>query len=393
MAVASRVTDRIQLGTGVTNPYTRHPAVAAGAIAGIQAESGGRAVLGIGRGNSALAFLGLAPVPLGMFEHYLARVQGYLRGDGVEMDRPAEGMRSSESMGLGTAPPASRLQWLPRPEPKVPVDVAATGPKVIDLAARLGDRITFTVGAEEECIRWAVDTARAARRRAGLDPDELSLGCFVNIVAHPDIDTARDLVSGFVTVMSRYAVLHGATTGPLSDDNIRVLHDIRDSYDMTKHTRAGTAQRRFSPATSSTATPWSARRRTAWPGWRRCSPAASIASSSSTVRREPTRRRWPRPTATWWRRSSRRSAETGPSRSAGQSPGHARSARRSPGALGTAAGGAEPLQTAHPDEFSAGTGRATGSAGSARGACLRARTRLATVVIAIATMPIRAAVV
>ncbi|MFG2285064.1 LLM class flavin-dependent oxidoreductase [Streptomyces sp. NPDC048595] len=242
MAIAAHVTDRIQLGTGVTNPYTRHPAVAAGAIASIQAESGGRAVLGIGRGNSALAFLGLAPVPLGMFERYLARVQGYLRGDGVEMDRPAEGMRSSKSLALGTAPPTSRLQWLPRPEPKVPVDVAATGPKVIDLAARLGDRITFTVGGEEERIRWAVDTARAARRQAGLDPDEMSLGCFVNIVAHPDIHTARDLVSGFVTVMSRYAVLHGETTGPLSDDNKKVLRDIRDSYDMTKHTRAGTAQ-------------------------------------------------------------------------------------------------------------------------------------------------------
>jgi 5,10-methylenetetrahydromethanopterin reductase len=51
MAIAAHVTDRIQLGTGVTNPYTRHPAVAAGAVASIQGESGGRAVLGIGRGG------------------------------------------------------------------------------------------------------------------------------------------------------------------------------------------------------------------------------------------------------------------------------------------------------------------------------------------------------
>ena len=68
LAQAAAATERILLGTGVTNPYTRHPAVTASAIASVHAASGGRAVLGIGRGDSALAHLGLAPAPVVVFE-------------------------------------------------------------------------------------------------------------------------------------------------------------------------------------------------------------------------------------------------------------------------------------------------------------------------------------
>ena len=57
LALAAEHTTRLQLGTGVTNPYTRHPAVTASAIATVQEISGGRAVLGIGRGDSSLAYL------------------------------------------------------------------------------------------------------------------------------------------------------------------------------------------------------------------------------------------------------------------------------------------------------------------------------------------------
>ena len=60
LALAASATERLQLSTDVTNPVTRHPAVAAGAIASIQEASEGRAVLRIGRGDSALAFVGHA---------------------------------------------------------------------------------------------------------------------------------------------------------------------------------------------------------------------------------------------------------------------------------------------------------------------------------------------
>ena len=57
-------TNKITLGTGITNPLTRHPSVTASAIASLNDLSGGRALLGIGRGDSAVRKIGHEIVPL-----------------------------------------------------------------------------------------------------------------------------------------------------------------------------------------------------------------------------------------------------------------------------------------------------------------------------------------
>src|SRR4051794_4438652 len=168
MAMATAATERIQLATGVTNPVTRHPAVTATAIASIQAESGGRAVLGIGRGDSALAHLGYAPAPPAVFRRYLERLQGYLRGEDVPFD-PAEpaGLHSVDALALAAGPEASRLHWLRPTQTKVPVDVAATGPKVIGIAAELCERISLRsapiLTGSSGPSAWPIRCSRAAR--------------------------------------------------------------------------------------------------------------------------------------------------------------------------------------------------------------------------------------
>src|SRR5919201_4935545 len=53
LALAAGATRRLRVGPGVTNPATRHVTVTASAAATLQAESGGRAVVGLGRGESA----------------------------------------------------------------------------------------------------------------------------------------------------------------------------------------------------------------------------------------------------------------------------------------------------------------------------------------------------
>lgn len=53
LAVLSLLTNKISLGTGVTNPYTRNAAITASSIASINELSGGRAILGIGPGDKA----------------------------------------------------------------------------------------------------------------------------------------------------------------------------------------------------------------------------------------------------------------------------------------------------------------------------------------------------
>ena len=245
LAVAAATTQRVRLGTGVTNPVTRHPAVTASAIASIHVLSGGRAVLGIGRGDSALAHLGRAPAPVGVLDRYLAALQGYLRAE--EVPFADLGLQDAiappiEGLGLAGTPAASRLAVVRDDLPKVPVEVAATGPRTIGVAARRADRVMLAVGADPARVRWGVDTARDARSAAGLDPDGVAFGAYVNVVADPDVDQARRLVRGGLSTFARFSVMHGAVQGPASEEQRAVFAELHRSYDMTRHTRADSPQ-------------------------------------------------------------------------------------------------------------------------------------------------------
>jgi 5,10-methylenetetrahydromethanopterin reductase len=244
LALAAGATTTLGLATAVTNPVTRHPAVTATAIATVQAESGGRAVLGIGRGDSALAHIGMAPAPVAAFEHYVAQVQGYLRGEDVPFDRSGGGreVRGAETLHMAGSPTTSSLRWLPAGLGEVPVDIMATGPQVIGAAARVADRVTFAVGADPGRLGWAMDTFAAARTAAGLPPAASPPGVFVPIAVHDDRATARRLISGTVGSFARFSVMHGTVTGPASDTQRRSLEAVHAAYDMNSHFRDGSPQ-------------------------------------------------------------------------------------------------------------------------------------------------------
>ena len=238
LALAAGVTTTLRLATAVTNPVTRHPAVMATAIATVQGESGGRAVLGIGRGDSALAHLGLSPAPVRVFERFLARLQGYLRGEEVDFDVETDGrgeVRSSDALGMAGGPTSSRLRWLRREQPKVPVDVAATGPKVIAAGARHAERVTLAVGVSPERLSWAAGVARSVNT-------DVELGAYVPILVHPDRDEARRLIAGAVGSYARFSVMHGTVAGPVPDAQRERLEAVHEAYDMGAHFSHGSPQ-------------------------------------------------------------------------------------------------------------------------------------------------------
>ena len=244
LALAGAVTSRIGLGTGVTNNVTRHASVTACSITSVDRVSNGRAVLGIGRGDSALAHLGRAPSRLGPFERYLRQLQTYLRGEAVpfdDIDLPTDLAPPMSELELADAPPASRIDWIAQGR-KVPVEVAASGPRVIAIAALHADRVMFALGADVERIAWGIDVAKQARAKAGLDPDGVKFGAYINCGCHTDVDKARGLVRGGLTTFARFSVMHGKASGPVSDGDRAVLHDLRNSYDMKAHTRGDSRQ-------------------------------------------------------------------------------------------------------------------------------------------------------
>jgi 5,10-methylenetetrahydromethanopterin reductase len=221
LAIAARETERITLATGATNPATRHPAVLASAIATIHVESHGRAFLGIARGDSAMAYIGRKPLPLPEFEHSLGQVQAYLQGSSVDCD------------GF-----ASRIQWIAQAAlPKVRMSVAATGPKVIQIAARVADAITFSVGANADRLKVAIALAKETRLSAGLPP--LSFGAYLNVVAPTDVNVARDLVRGRMGVYARFSTMDKGVLSSLAEADRKVAEELVRTYDLQSHAASG----------------------------------------------------------------------------------------------------------------------------------------------------------
>src|SRR5436853_602952 len=119
--------------------------------------------------------MGATPVPsaevgrFAAFEAYVARLQAYLRRDPVEV----EGVQTS----LARADDIDPSLVLPKPQ----VNVAATGPRTIDVAVRLADGVSFSLGADVLRLRRAIERARDACAEAGRDPRELAVGCYLQV--------------------------------------------------------------------------------------------------------------------------------------------------------------------------------------------------------------------
>ena len=217
LAIASVSTERIGLGTGVTNPLTRNAAVTAAAILSVQVESDGRAILGIGRGDSSLGHLGLRPAPFTVLEDYVAKVQGYLRGEAVVQNNHA-----------------AHLKWI-EGIPKPPVDIAATGPRVSEVAGRVADCITVAVGADAERMQRNIDRARTAREAAGLDPATLATGAYLNVAAHADVAVARRVVRGSIGTMAHFSSMPGAPVDEVAASERGVVRSVGEHYQLARH--------------------------------------------------------------------------------------------------------------------------------------------------------------
>ncbi|MFT5390191.1 MAG: 5,10-methylenetetrahydromethanopterin reductase [Gammaproteobacteria bacterium] len=215
MTLAARATSTLLLGPGVTNPLTRHAAVSASAIAAIQEVSQGRAMLGIGRGDSSLFNIGHKPVAPAVFERYVADLQTYLRGDSLD----AHGYES-------------KIRWLANSRaPKVPVDVAATGPKVIATGARLAERVSFSLGADPYRVAWGIEQVRGAVGDTGAMP---SLGVYVNVCVHDDVERAAELVRPGVGIFAHFTGMPGATRERVNA-NDHAMFERLGNYDKVRH--------------------------------------------------------------------------------------------------------------------------------------------------------------
>ena len=176
LAAVASATHRVQIGTGITNAYTRHPGVTAAAIATLDELSAGRAVLGVGAGGS----LTLDPLaieraaPLSAVRNLITVSRSLWAGEEVD----------------GTAPTGSfRSACLTFGRHDIPIWVAGRGPKMMQLAGELGDGFILSY-IHKEMIGAHVDAISAAAADAGRPRPRLA---YMTLIAMTDaqLEAAR----------------------------------------------------------------------------------------------------------------------------------------------------------------------------------------------------------
>ncbi len=217
-------TKTMRLGLCVTNPVTREPAVTSSAYATLQDISGGRMLMGMGRGDSAVRVMGRQPTRIAEFERRLRMIKEFTNGRSVEWEGAS-----------------IQLKWA-ADLPEVPLYVAAYGPRALGVAGRVADGVIIQL-ADPEIIQWTMTTARAAAAEAGRDPAALRcLVCAPSKVSD-DLAQAREEVRWFPAMVGNHVAdiirVHG------EGGNIpRALTDYirdRDAYDYSDHSRVGAA--------------------------------------------------------------------------------------------------------------------------------------------------------
>ena len=227
LTMSALATSKLHLGLNVTNPGTREPTVTASAFATLQDVSGGRMIMGIGRGDSARRTIGLQPVKVAEFERSVTTIRDLMRGEKVHWNDT-----DIELAWMGGL--ADELD-------PVPVYVAGYGPKVLAIAGRVADGVIIQL-ADPEIVEWIVGQVRAAAEEAGRDPAEVKVMCCAPAHVSDDIAASCEQVRWFPAMVSNHVfdllLKYDASALPASlTDYVQRMK--RESYDYSEHSRMG----------------------------------------------------------------------------------------------------------------------------------------------------------
>jgi len=230
MALLADQTSTIKLGHMVTNPAIRDPTVLASAYATLQDISNGRMIMGVGRGDSSVRYVGRKPMKVADFEEALKMVKPFMNGKEVTWNGKQ-----------------LQLKWV-RPElPEIEMHVAGYGPKALAVAGRQGDGVIIQL-ADPDIIQWIMATARQAAEEAGRDP--AALKCIVSAPSHisNDLADARDQVRWFPAMVSNHVqdlIDRYGTDGSVVPKVLTDYVEARKFYDYNEHSRVGAKHGEF----------------------------------------------------------------------------------------------------------------------------------------------------
>jgi alkanesulfonate monooxygenase SsuD/methylene tetrahydromethanopterin reductase-like flavin-dependent oxidoreductase (luciferase family) len=156
LTAVAAVVPRIAIGPMVLNVANRDPGTLAVMAATLQEVSGGRLLLGLGAGGGR-------DTPYAHEQYALGRT---VSGDRDRRDAVEAAVAQMRRVWSGTV---DGVAGFSRPEPEPPVIVGGFGPKMAELAGRVGDGMNAPAGPQLPAL---IRIAREARDRAGHDPDD-----------------------------------------------------------------------------------------------------------------------------------------------------------------------------------------------------------------------------
>jgi probable F420-dependent oxidoreductase len=225
LTLMAGATDRLRLGTCVTNPGTREPSVTASTLATLDEISDGRMDLGIGRGDSARRVLGKPPITMADTEQAIRVIQALVAGEHIEYE------------GTDLHFPWTK-GWT------LPVWVAGYGPMALAMTGRVADGLILQL-ADPDLIRWFAGQVREAAAAAGRDPSSIRIQAAAAAWIGPR-DVGRDRTRWFPALVSNHVVdlvnkyprerLPESLTGYVTD---------REGYDYLHHAEVGSSNAAF----------------------------------------------------------------------------------------------------------------------------------------------------
>ena len=223
LGLIGQATEKVMIGTSVTNPITRHPAVMASAIATVQEISGGRAMLGIGTGDSAIYNINERPRGLAGLRDYILTLRQLLAGENAEF-----GGRTVHTKWTGGLD-----------HPPVPIYISAEGPKTLELAGEIADGVFCGMGLSPEVVALSLDHLRIGAERAGRSLDDIDIWTLARVNVGDDLPALTDEVRMELASTAHHAfrfTLEGKLVPPEMADAIRA---VQSGYRPANHEDLG----------------------------------------------------------------------------------------------------------------------------------------------------------
>ncbi len=226
LTLIGAATTQLRLGTCVTNPATRDVTVTASALATLNEITGGRMVLGIGRGDSARRVMGKPPTTVAYMEECCRIVRTLTAGEPLVLD--------------GTE---IQMSWAMHGP--VPVWVAGYGPMALAAAGRVADGIILQL-ADPDIIRWCMGFVRKGAEEAGRDPDEIQVMAAAAAYIADDVEACRERVRWFPALVSNHVVdlINKYPKDELPEALWKYVAN-REGYDYLHHAEVGSDNARF----------------------------------------------------------------------------------------------------------------------------------------------------